>query len=96
MRLLLIGCLALGALAFQAEQAGAAACANGVYRAGCAGPNGAVVATKPHAAPRGVHCANGAYHAGCVGPNGAVATSKGPVTRGPGGCYWRNGAHVCP
>ena len=28
-------------------QANAVTCANGVYRAGCAGPNGAVVARKP-------------------------------------------------
>lgn len=38
--------------------ANAVTCANGVYRAGCAGPNGAVVARKPVAvvapAPRAV------------------------------------------
>jgi hypothetical protein len=56
--------------------AGAAACANGVYRAGCAGPNGAAVVRKPptyypnrhsgyynHST---VHCAKGYYNAGCV------------------------------
>jgi hypothetical protein len=38
--------IALGALAF-AQQGHAAACANGVYRAGCVGPNGAAVVRKP-------------------------------------------------
>jgi hypothetical protein len=32
---------------FQSGPAGAAVCANGVYRAGCAGPRGAVVVRKP-------------------------------------------------
>ena len=56
----------------------AAACANGVYRAGCAGPNGAVVINKgapgyrpPYRGPS-VSCASGPYRAGCAGPNGAV------------------------
>jgi hypothetical protein len=37
--------VALGALAI-AQQSHAAACANGVYRAGCVGPNGAAVVRK--------------------------------------------------
>ncbi len=73
-----IGLLAL------APSAGAVTCANGVYRAGCAGPNGAAVVRKqypqsgayyhPHYYRPGapVNCAAGAYRAGCVGPNGAV------------------------
>ena len=32
---------------FQSGTAGAAVCADGVYRAGCAGPRGAVVVRKP-------------------------------------------------
>lgn len=32
---------------FKATDANAAVCARGVYRAGCAGPNGAVVVRKP-------------------------------------------------
>lgn len=32
---------------FQSGTASAAVCANGVYRAGCAGPRGAVVVRKP-------------------------------------------------
>jgi hypothetical protein len=71
--------------------ASAATCVNGVYRAGCAGPNGAVGVRKapyryvrPHAyyaAPHRhttVHCANGVYRAGCVSSNGgAVGVRKG-------------------
>ena len=38
--------VALGTLAF-AQQTYAAACANGVYRAGYVGPNGAAVVRKP-------------------------------------------------
>jgi hypothetical protein len=56
----------------------AAACANGVYRAGCVGPNGAAVVRKPvKAKPHSsVSCANGVYRAGCVGPNGAAVVRK--------------------
>ena len=40
--------LAFGAtLTFEATDANAAVCARGVYRAGCAGPNGAVVVRNP-------------------------------------------------
>ncbi len=39
--------VALGTLAL-AEQAHAVVCARGVYRAGCAGPNGAVVVHRPY------------------------------------------------
>ncbi len=53
----------------------AASCVNGVYRAGCAGPNGAAVVRRAppvyHAKPV-VSCVNGVYRAGCVGPNGAA------------------------
>jgi hypothetical protein len=58
-------------------------CANGVYREGCAGPNGAVVARKPIPTPpvapvhRGeVNCASGPYRAGCAGPNGAAVVRR--------------------
>src|SRR3978361_208034 len=66
----------VGAVALVAP-ATAAVCASGVYRAGCAGPNGAVVVRKPPP-PRQqtVKCANGVYRAGCVGPNGAAAVKK--------------------
>ncbi len=69
--------------------AGAVTCANGVYRAGCAGPNGAAVVRKPYATPYVAHprtyypaarppvtCANGVYRAGCAGPNGAAVVRK--------------------
>lgn len=34
-------------MTFESTQAGAAVCADGVVRAGCAGPRGAVVVRKP-------------------------------------------------
>jgi hypothetical protein len=64
-------------------KAEAAVCADGVYRAGCAGPNGAVTVQKApyykpptYYHPPSVTCASGVYHAGCAGPNGAVITKK--------------------
>ena len=65
-------------LMHSATPARAAACARGVYRAGCAGPNGAVTTTARPPAAVTVHrqptvtCARGVYRAGCAGPNGAV------------------------
>ena len=68
--------IALGALAL-AQPSHAVVCANGVYRAGCAGPNGAAVVHKPvHRARPPVTCANGVYRAGCAGPNGAAVVRK--------------------
>ena len=68
--------VALGTLAI-AQPTHAAACANGVYRAGCVGPNGAAVVHKaPRTKPHSVSCANGIYRAGCVGPNGAAVVRK--------------------
>lgn len=82
---------ALGLLAW-APSAGAVTCANGVYRAGCAGPNGAVGVHKggayyprPYYPPRppvyrarppAAGCASGPYRAGCAGPNGAVVVRR--------------------
>ena len=61
------------------------ACANGVYRAGCTGPNGnAAVVNKSTGAVHttqntgSVHCANGVYRAGCVGPSGNAAVVNKP------------------
>ena len=82
--------VALSGLALQLPiAAGAAVCANGVYSAGCAGPNGAVAVKKPgYYPPPGYHpvtpyhppaqvtCANGPYRAGCAGPNGAAVVHK--------------------
>jgi hypothetical protein len=70
--------------------ASAAVCANGVYAAGCAGPNGAVAVRKPayppptyyhppapaYRPPGSVTCASGPYRAGCAGPNGAAVVHK--------------------
>jgi hypothetical protein len=41
------GLLALSLLAVQVSEANAAACAAGVYHAGCVGPRGAVVTGRP-------------------------------------------------
>jgi hypothetical protein len=77
--LLAVSVLGVSALAAMTtpQPAHAVACANGVYRAGCAGPNGAAVVRKaPAPPPRTVTCANGVYRAGCVGPNGAAVIKK--------------------
>ncbi len=80
-----IALLALGAVlatsAFLPTKADAFACARGVYRSGCAGPNGAIVRRHPgYVAPRGVYVAPRAVY---------VA----PVRR----CVWvwRAGVRVC-
>ena len=57
----------------------AVVCGAGPYRAGCAGPNGAVDVHHPYSGycdhpyrPYETHRAAGPYRAGCVGPNGGV------------------------
>jgi hypothetical protein len=49
MKFALLGAMAALLLAFAVDipSANAVVCARGVYRAGCAGPNGAVVARRP-------------------------------------------------
>lgn len=76
--------LAISAGAMSGRAASAVTCAQGPYRAGCAGPNGAVVAHKQPYHPvykppsgsvyhgKSVSCASGPYRAGCVGPHGGV------------------------
>ena len=54
MKLIASGLLVLGLLAVQVSEANAVVCAHGVYRAGCAGPRGAVVAHRPFDAPHRV------------------------------------------
>ena len=73
-RTILAATVALGLLSAMPLSAGAATCANGVYRAECAGPNGAAVVHKQPVVhpPATVHCARGVYRAGCAGPNGAA------------------------
>ena len=66
------------------EDAQAVVCARGVYGAGCAGPNGAVVATRPVV----------------VAPRGPVLVApRRPVVVSPryrhGHCGWVNGRRVC-
>jgi hypothetical protein len=82
-RTLLAATVALGCLAAMPSVSRAATCANGVYRAGCVGPNGAAVVRKPPPPPRVYHrppatisCAHGEYRAGCVGPNGAAVVRR--------------------
>jgi hypothetical protein len=69
-------------------------CARGVVRAGCAGPNGAVVAGTRGAAAVGT---NGVYRHPVVRP-GATATGAGGNTAikavAPG-CAFVNGQRVC-
>jgi hypothetical protein len=67
--------------------ANAVTCANGVYRAGCAGPNGAVVARKP-APPAAVVVA--------PPPRAVVVPPPRPVPMPPPhGCAWVDGRRVC-
>jgi hypothetical protein len=80
-QLLLLAVSVLGiaglAIVTMPQPAHAVTCANGVYRAGCAGPNGAAAVRKtPPPPPRTVNCANGVYRAGCAGPNGAAVIKK--------------------
>jgi len=60
MRTLLLAAIAAGAfLAMTLDNthdAEAVVCAKGVYRAGCAGPNGAVGVRRPAVAPHGAVC----------------------------------------
>jgi hypothetical protein len=81
MKILLAG-LGAALLLAGATGAGAVVCANGVYHAGCAGPNGAVAVRKAPVAP--------AYHstAVVVAPH---ATVVAPVAR----CRTVNGRRVC-
>lgn len=83
----ILAAAAFGALAILPLQASAVTCAAGVYRAGCAGPNGAVVTRRPPPAavvvrppvvvhPAPVTCVNGVYRAGCAGPHGAAVVRK--------------------
>lgn len=73
-RYLLAATSAVGMMALLPPDASAGACVKGVYRAGCAGPNGAVAVKKPP--PPKVACVNGVYRAGCAGPNGAAVVRK--------------------
>jgi hypothetical protein len=60
-----IGAFMLAATLFFASDANAVVCARGVYRAGCAGPAGAVVVRKPRVACRTV-IVNGVAVGRCV------------------------------
>lgn len=74
MKKVLLGLFALGMIVADVSAANAVVCARGVYRAGCAGPRGAVVAPRgavvaPRAvvvAPRPVVVAPRCYYRGGV------------------------------
>ncbi|MDM0033684.1 hypothetical protein QTI33_16240 [Variovorax sp. J22P271] len=72
---LLAAAAALGILGVIPSASWAVTCAAGVYRAGCAGPNGAAVVKKAPPPPH-VTCAKGVYREGCVGPNGGAAVRR--------------------
>ncbi len=85
-RIIGLAVLAVGVIA-AAPSAHSAVCGNGVYRAGCVGPNGAAVVRKPYPYRYGyyphhyyhrppVACASGPYRAGCAGPNGAAVVRR--------------------
>jgi hypothetical protein len=80
-RYILAATAAFGFLALMPSESKAVTCAEGVYRAGCAGPNGAAAVNNTparvyHRPPATVTCANGVYRAGCAGPNGAAVVRK--------------------
>jgi hypothetical protein len=56
-KLLIVGGVLAGSLSLLTTEASAVVCAKGVYRAGCVGPNGAVVGRRYYggAAVRGYH-----------------------------------------
>jgi hypothetical protein len=59
--------LAFGAtLTFESRDANAVVCAKGVYRAGCTGPNGAVVTSRPAARVCRSVLVNGVYVRRCT------------------------------
>lgn len=78
-----------GAVAAMASiaDANAVTCAEGVYRAGCAGPNGAAVVRKPAPPPAVV-----------VAPAPRAVVTPAPravVVPPPHECAWVNGRRVC-
>lgn len=79
---------ALFLLLFSISAAHAVTCAKGVYRAGCAGPNGAVVTNRP-APPRAVVVAP-PRPVVVAPPRGGAA-----VVRPAPNCAWVNGRKVC-
>ena len=81
----LIAVMALFAMLASTPGAHAVTCANGVYRAGCAGPNGAAAVRKPVATTGGA----AVYHA----PASAAAVHTTPAAAA--GCAWVNGRRVC-
>ncbi len=96
MRYLLVAAAIGGLLAVTPLEARAAGCAAGVYRAGCAGPNGAVVVRKHpyYRAPAPYYRPPAPYYhppATYYRPPGAVHCANGVYRAG---CAGPNGAAV--
>jgi hypothetical protein len=79
MKTLVSALLALGLLAGTVAEANAVVCARGVYRAGCAGPHGAVTTHRGYGYGYGYH-------------RGAAVVAR-PAYGAH--CYWRAGVRVC-
>ncbi len=65
---LVVAALAAGSIIATTADAGAVVCARGVYRAGCAGPNGAVGVARPAYRPPAAGVV--------VGPRGGAAVYR--------------------
>ena len=83
----------LGAMLLAMPMAHAASCANGVYRAGCVGPNGAATYNKNTGQ---AHTAR-SYNSNSVAPGTHVQGYRGnSATKAmQQGCAWVNGRKVC-
>ena len=82
--------IAAGSL-FLAQAVGAVTCAEAVYRAGCAGPNGAVVTDKKAVPPPRAVVVTPAPRPVVVAPAPVVVQPQ-PL---PHGCAWVDGRRVC-
>src|SRR5213079_1574334 len=75
--LTLVGAFAL------AQPGHAVVCAKGVYRAGCAGPNGAAVVRRPYGYHGCVAVIRGPHGSAVRGPRGGVAVRRYQTARSP-------------
>jgi hypothetical protein len=78
MKIIASSLLVLGLLTVQVSEANAVVCARGVYRAGCAGPHGAVGVARPYGAV-GVHRPYGYGGAAVVRRPYGAAVVRRPV-----------------
>jgi hypothetical protein len=76
-KLLLAAALVTGSIPLMATQSEAVVCARSVYRAGCAGPNGAVGVRAPYGVPTVARPVVAPPAAGVVvGPRGGAAVYR--------------------